>query len=144
MTKGTGDYEVGYGKPPEHTRFKAGESGNKKGRPKGSRNFKKDLEYVLNGKVTVTDRGSAKKVSSQLATLMRLREKALQGDARSLDRYISLMQEHDAEKGAQTAERELSESEADILDRYVQDQIKAAANADRSEETGRRKNDGTA
>ncbi len=32
------DYAVGFGKPPEATRFKKGSSGNPKGRPKGSRN----------------------------------------------------------------------------------------------------------
>jgi hypothetical protein len=31
-------YEVGYGKPPVHSRFKPGRSGNPKGRPKGSQN----------------------------------------------------------------------------------------------------------
>jgi hypothetical protein len=31
-------YEVGYGKPPEATRFKPGQSGNPKGRPKGAKN----------------------------------------------------------------------------------------------------------
>ena len=31
-------YEVGYGKPPQATRFQPGKSGNPKGRPKGSRN----------------------------------------------------------------------------------------------------------
>ena len=33
-----GDYEVGYARPPAHTRFKPGQSGNPRGRPKGSRN----------------------------------------------------------------------------------------------------------
>jgi hypothetical protein len=32
------NYDVGYGKPPENTRFKPGQSGNPRGRPKGSRN----------------------------------------------------------------------------------------------------------
>lgn len=31
-------YDVGYGKPPKDTRFKQGQSGNPKGRPKGSKN----------------------------------------------------------------------------------------------------------
>ena len=30
--------EVGYGKPPKHSQFKPGQSGNPQGRPKGSRN----------------------------------------------------------------------------------------------------------
>jgi len=34
------DYEVGYGQPPHHTRFKKGQSGNPRGRPCGSNNLK--------------------------------------------------------------------------------------------------------
>lgn len=34
----TDKYEVGYGKPPVTTRFKPGQSGNRRGRPKGARN----------------------------------------------------------------------------------------------------------
>jgi hypothetical protein len=36
-------YEVGYGKPPENTRFKPGQSGNPKGRPKGAKNTRPGL-----------------------------------------------------------------------------------------------------
>ena len=32
------EYEVGYGKPPEGTRFQPGKSGNPRGRPKGAKN----------------------------------------------------------------------------------------------------------
>lgn len=36
-------YEVGYGKPPETSRFKRGRSGNPKGRPRGSKNKRPKL-----------------------------------------------------------------------------------------------------
>lgn len=32
------EYEIGYGKPPKEYQFKKGQSGNKKGRPKNSKN----------------------------------------------------------------------------------------------------------
>jgi Family of unknown function (DUF5681) len=38
LPKGDGAYKVGYGKPPKARQFKPGQSGNPKGRPKGSRN----------------------------------------------------------------------------------------------------------
>ena len=37
------DYEVGYAKPPKDTRFKPGQSGNPRGRPKGARNKKTEI-----------------------------------------------------------------------------------------------------
>jgi len=37
------DYEVGYGKPPKGTRFKAGQSGNPRGRPKGAKTKKENI-----------------------------------------------------------------------------------------------------
>ena len=41
------DHDAGYGKPPRHSRFKKGQSGNPKGRPRGSRNFSTDLKATL-------------------------------------------------------------------------------------------------
>jgi hypothetical protein len=41
------DYEVGRGRPPAHSRFQRGRSGNPGGRKKESKNFKTILEAIL-------------------------------------------------------------------------------------------------
>ena len=119
MSKKDEDYEVGYAKPPKDTQFQKGQSGNKKGRPKGSRNFASDVDDILNAKITVNERGRPRTVSTQLAVLMRLREKALKGDARALDRLLSMADERSAEREAQSKERILLDQEVDILQRFV-------------------------
>ena len=93
MTKRPTDfdnYRVGYGKPPKHTRFPPGTSGNPTGKRKGARNLSTAVKKALLVPVKLNDGGKARKVSTQEAVVMRLREKALKGDARSLDRMIEL------------------------------------------------------
>ena len=94
----SGDYEVGYGKPPEQSRFKPGQSGNPKGRPKGVRNFKTDVQTTLKAPVKVIRGGKPRNVSTQEASLLRLREKALGGDARALDRLLGFAQAYNNEE----------------------------------------------
>ena len=53
------DYEVGYGKPPRHTRFVKGQSGNPRGRPPGAKNLKTLLNKALNELVVVTEQWRA-------------------------------------------------------------------------------------
>lgn len=51
--RGKGDYEVGFGKPPKHSQFKPGESGNPKGRDKGSRGLRKILDQETRAPQTI-------------------------------------------------------------------------------------------
>ena len=51
---GTGEYEVGYRKPPKHTQFKPGQSGNPKGYKKHLKSLKTLLMEALNERILVT------------------------------------------------------------------------------------------
>src|SRR6266566_3039091 len=82
--------ETGYKKPPQHSRFTPGRSGNPRGRQKGVRNLGSDVKRTLEVPVRLNEQGKPRRVSTQEAVLLRLREKALKGDARSLDRLLEL------------------------------------------------------
>ena len=121
-------YEVGYGKPPNHTQFKKGQSGNPRGRPKGSRNFSTDVRDTLKARVGLTGDGKRKTVSTQLATLLQLRKKALSGDARALDRMIELARTYNDEEIAEAAAK-LSETDAELLEAYEERVLRRAGKA---------------
>ena len=112
-------YKVGYGKPPEDTRFKRGRSGNPMGRPKGSRNFATDLKEVLEMKVEITNAGRKTSMSTQKAALMRLRERALKGDHRALEKLLTLALAHTPADDIEAEKPELGAEDRAILDRAL-------------------------
>ena len=126
--KTSGDYDVGYGKPPKHTRFKKGHSGNPKGRPKGSRNFSSDVKKILKQPVRVSTGGKTKTVSTQFAALQRLREKALNGNDRPLERLFGFARAYNDEELAE--EVNLSQSDAEILDGFLARQLRETEEPD--------------
>jgi Family of unknown function (DUF5681) len=83
-------YKVGYGKPPKGKQFKRGQSGNPKGRPKGSLNLATDLTAELGEHITVREDGRSRKVSKQRALIKSLMAKALQGDVRATAALLAL------------------------------------------------------
>jgi hypothetical protein len=73
-------YSVGYGKPPREHQFQAGQSGNRRGRPKGAKNTLTLLHEILDRKVEMRIGGRIRKVSVREAILTRFAESALKGD----------------------------------------------------------------
>jgi len=86
------DYEVGYQKPPAHGRFRKGQSGNPKGRPKGKKNFLAELNEELQRKVIVQEGGKTKKLTKQSVIVKGFVRKAAEGDDRTILLLANLAQ----------------------------------------------------
>ena len=84
------NYEVGYRKPPKHTQFRKGQSGNPRGRPRGTRNLATDLSAELSEIVRVREDGSSRHISKQRALIKSLMAKVLKGDTRAAATVLAL------------------------------------------------------
>jgi hypothetical protein len=87
--------QTGYKKPPRSAQFQKGRSGNPKGRPKGSGNFKTDLLHVMGQTVFITENGKRRAVSGRKAVAIRLLHDALHGDAKALANLTAHLLKHD-------------------------------------------------
>jgi hypothetical protein len=126
-TEGEPDYKVGYCRPPKHGQIKPGEVRNKRGKARGTRSLKNDVREILNMPVPLNDPGKKRKVTTRKAALLKLREKALKGDSRSLDRLLDYAREHDLEEGLIANTGTLLEHDQAILARSRERAVRAAA-----------------
>ena len=82
---------LGYCNPPEHTRFKAGQSGNPSGRPKGTLNLATVLERTLREKVAIEENGQRKILTKLEAAIKQLTDKATSGDLKAVQLLATLV-----------------------------------------------------
>jgi len=96
-------YKVGYGKPPEHTRFRKGQSGNPKGRPKGAKGLRTLVREQLSAKVTVRTADGPKRITRVEAMLHKITESAFSGNLRALQALFALYQSSVPDEPARSA-----------------------------------------
>mgnify|MGYP000027179464 CR=1 FL=1 len=112
--------DVGYGKPPLHSRFQKGKSGNAKGRPKGSCNTLKLLNDVLEQKITITQDGKQVKISKKLAMLTQLVNAAVKGEIKAIAALFPYLLQIDLkEEEKQQALKALSSSDQSIVENFI-------------------------
>lgn len=93
------NYKIGYGKPPLHTQFPKGKSGNPRGRPpkiepsRSERQQQIEFLEVAEEAIPVMVNGKRKRLSGLQAVALKLRQKAIGGDFRSIMLFLALSKE---------------------------------------------------
>lgn len=113
------DYEVGYRKPPKAHQFKPGQSGNPKGREKGSRGLKTDLKAELEARMTIRINNEPVSDTRQRLLLRALASRAAAGDVRAAAIVIPLIIQVLGIEDRGAARTKLSPLDQSILDEML-------------------------
>jgi hypothetical protein len=89
-TSSCGD-AVGPGRPPRHSQFEKGKSGNPGGRPRRERDLAKLVDSELDEPFTVTENGKRIKLTKRQIVAKSLVNEAAKGNLKALDTVIRLV-----------------------------------------------------
>ena len=78
-----GDYDIGWCKPPKHTQFKPGQSGNPRGRPKKNKDLNRLIQVELDATIPVQEAGRQKRITKREAIIKQLINRAIKGDPKA-------------------------------------------------------------
>jgi hypothetical protein len=121
MADGESDYKVGPGKPPLHTRFKKGQSGNPRGR--SPKNLATLLADALNEKVYVTIDGKRRKITKREAIVTQMVNKSTSADLRATKMLIDMMKGVEQKAGVPSPTPEpppLTEADEQVVEQLVE------------------------
>ena len=111
------DYEVGYGKPPRQTRFQKGQSGNPRGRPKGSKNLTTLLGDALNEPVIVAENGGRRRITMREAIIKQLVKRSATTDLRAIKILLDMVRDIESQTEPAFAEtRAFTEADEKVLE----------------------------
>ena len=109
---------AGYRKPPRHTQFKKGTSGNPSGRAKGSLNMATVLENALRETVVIVEDGEKKKISKLEAAVKQLVDKSIEGNMYAF-RLLSVLVQALSDNGNPPAIADLEQADQRMLQTLV-------------------------
>jgi len=109
------EYSVGYGKPPRHSQFKKGQSGNPRGRAKGTRNLPSLIMSGLNELVTITENGKRRKITKLEAMTKQLANKGASGDPKATQLLIGMLQLYEGRVEARSENAALGDADRQLV-----------------------------
>ena len=119
MNQNEPSFEVGYGKPPRASRFTKGQSGNPKGRPKGSKNLAAVVLRECRQRVRVNGPGGSRTVTKLEAAVMQISNKAAQGEFRAARELFALVQRSEIDANSERVPDSFQETDQSVLENLV-------------------------
>jgi hypothetical protein len=80
----SGEYEIGFGRPPKRTQWKKGESGNGHRKARRAATTAEIIDKMLLAPIEITENGVPRQVTTLEAILLQLWQKELDGNRRAL------------------------------------------------------------
>ena len=111
------DYVVGYGKPPLHTRFQKGRSGNPKGRPRGKKNMSTLLSTALDASIIVVENGRRKKITKREAIVTQLVNKSASADLKATQIVLAMLRDIESQADGSAGPSAFTEADQEIIQR---------------------------
>lgn len=113
--------DVGYGRPPKHARWKKGQSGNPRGRPKGKRDVGAELLDELGELIQITEGGRTRSITKLRALVKSLTARGIKGDTRAASLVLTWWARQIA--ASPEAEPDLSPEDRKIVEDYLDRQV---------------------
>lgn len=130
--RSSGEEVVGRGKPPKATRFKPGQCGNPKGRPKGSKNVTTHIREEMNVRIPVTEEGKRRKITKGQAVAKQLVNKAVAGDPKAAAAIMAQERLQTERGGGGASDDALQRPEDDLTMESILNRIRATVEESRA------------
>lgn len=119
--KPTGDYLVGNCRPPVATRFQPGQSGNKKGKPKGATSLAAEIRKHLRKKIVVVRDGVKGEMLGNAALAEKIWSRALSGDRYAIEKMLHFDKAEEEIAGPAIQAAIVSADDHALLDAFLRD-----------------------
>jgi Family of unknown function (DUF5681) len=113
-----GDGAVGYRRPPRHAQFKPGQCGNPRGRPKGARSIGTVLQEIMRQRISVTENGKTRRMSTLEVIFRRLANEAMRSDPKAVKLLLAVVDRYGGSPESTVRFADLQSEDLAILAQY--------------------------